>query len=123
MSTQIFSDNDTYNLFLNDKIMDTQPLIKMELIVEISFETFGQVQYTDENGGKWIKEFSGKRWSKEILLKHHNEIEFCVFVNNQFLQKGGFVTLIKKINKKVLAQNEFQLSSDKLFDGWFKLIQ
>jgi len=112
---------DIYNLFSNNRIMETLPLIKVELIIEISFETFGQVQYTDENGRPWIKEFAGKRWIKEIFLKQLTEIKFSVFINNQFLQKGRYVTLIKKIDDEVVDQKEFQLSGDKLFEGWFKL--
>jgi len=112
---------DIYNLFPNNRIMDTLPLIKVELIVEISFETFGQVQYTDENGRPWIKEFVGNRWLKEIFLKQPKEIKFSVFVNNQFLQKGRNVALIKKIDNDIVDKKEFQLSGDKLFEGWFKL--
>jgi hypothetical protein len=37
------------------------------------------------------------------------------------LQKGRYVTLIKKIDDEVVDQKEFQLSGDKLFEGWFKL--
>jgi hypothetical protein len=42
-------------------------------------------------------------------------------VSNQFLQKGRYVTLIKKIDDEVVDQKEFQLFGDKLFEGWFKL--
>jgi hypothetical protein len=112
---------DIYNLFPNNRIMDTLPLIKVELIIEISFETFGQVQYTDENGRPWIKEFVGSKWVKEIFLKQPREIKFSVFVNNQFLEKARRVTLIKKIDDEVVDQKEFQLSGEKLFEGWFKL--
>ena len=121
MSPRTISVKDIYNLFPNNRIMDTIPLIKVELIVEISFETFGQVQYTDENGRPFIKEYVGNRWSKEIFLKQPKEIKFSVFVNNQFLQKGRYITLIKKIDDEVADQKEFQLSGDKLFEGWFKL--
>jgi hypothetical protein len=31
------------------------------------------------------------------------------------------LTLIKKINNEIIDQAEFQLSGDKLFEGWFKL--
>jgi hypothetical protein len=93
--------------------MDTLPLIKVELMVEINFETFGQVQFTDDDGRRWIKEFVGNSWSTEII--------FRVFVNNTFLQKGRKVTLIKKINNEVIDQKDFELSSDKLFEGWFRL--
>ncbi len=41
---------DIFKLIPNNRIVDMIPLIKVELIVEISFETFGQVQYKDENG-------------------------------------------------------------------------
>ncbi len=50
MASRTISVKDIYNLFPNNRIMDALPLIKVELIVEISFERFGQVQYKDENG-------------------------------------------------------------------------
>jgi phage pi2 protein 07 len=46
-------------------MMHTLPVIKVELSVEVSFETFGQVYYTDENGRSWIKEAQAQvqaRW-------------------------------------------------------------
>ena len=121
MASRTISVKDIYNLFPNNRIMDTIPLIKVELIVEISFETFGQVQYKDENGRPWIKEFSGSKWAKELYFRELGEVSFSVFVNNQFLQKGRYITLIKKIDDEVVDQKEFQLSGDKLFEGWFKL--
>ena len=121
MGSRTISVKDIYNLFPNNRIMDTLPLIKVELIAETTFETFGQVQYTDENGRPWIKEFVGNKWVKEIFIKQQREIKFSVFINNQFLQKEKCVTLIKKINDEVVGQKEFQLSGDKLFEGWFKL--
>jgi hypothetical protein len=102
-------------------MMDTLPLIKVELIVKINFDTFGQVQFTDDNGRPWIKEFVGNSWSKEIYLRQHKEIIFRVFVNNTFLQKGRKVTLIKKINNEIIDQKDFEISSYKLFEGWFIL--
>jgi len=68
-----------------------------------------------------LKNLLVKRWIKEIFLKQLTEIKFSVFINNQFLQKGRYVTLIKKIDDEVVDQKEFQLSGDKLFEGWFKL--
>ena len=121
MASRTISVKDFYNLFPNNRKVDTLPLIKVELIVEISFETFGQVQYTDENGRPRIKEFVGNRWLKEIFLKQTREIKFSVFISNQFLQKGKYVTLIKKIDDEVIDKKVFQLSGDKLFEGWFKL--
>ena len=121
MAPPTISVKDFYNLFPNKRKVDTLPLIKVELIVDISFETFGQVQYTDENGRPRIKEFVGNRWLIEIFLKQTREIKFSVFVSNQFLQKGKYVTLIKKIDDDVVDKKEFQLSGDKLFEGWFKL--
>ena len=101
--------------------MDTLPLIKVELIVEISFETFGQVQYKDENGRPWIKEFNGPKWVKELYFRELGEVSFSVFVNNQYLQKGRSLNLIKKIDNEIIEQAEFQLCGYKLYEGWFKL--
>lgn len=121
MAARIISLKDFFKLFPDNRMMDTLPLIKVELMVEINFDTFGQVQFTDDNGRPWIKEFVGNSWSKEIYLRQHKEIIFRVFVNNTFLQKGRKVTLIKKINNEVVDQKDFELSSDKLFEGWFRL--
>ena len=121
MVSRTNSFKDIYNLFPNNRIMDTLPLIKVELIVEISFETFGQVQYKDENGRPWIKEFNGPKWVKELYFRELGEVSFSVFVNNQYLQKGRSLNLIKKIDNEIIEQAEFQLSGDKLFEGWFKL--
>ena len=121
MASRTISFKDIRNLFPKNRIMDTLPLIKVELILEINFETFGQVKYSDEDGRPWIKEFIGSKWSKVMYLKKYKEIEFSIFINNQFLQKGRYITLIKKIDDEVVDQKEFQLSGDKLFEGWYKL--
>ena len=121
MAARIISLKDFFKLFPDNRMMDTLPLIKVELMVEINFDTFGQVQFTDDNGRPWIKEFVGNSWSKEIYLRQHKEIIFRVFVNNTFLQKGRKVTLIKKINNEVIDQKDFELSSDKLCVGWCRL--
>ena len=121
MSLRNISVKDIYNLFPNNKVMDTIPLIKVELIVEVSFETFGQVWYTDENGRPWIKEFRGNNWSKEIILKDTRKLGFSAFLNNQFQEKGQWVKLIKKEDHEVVDQKEFKIDGDKLFDGWYKL--
>ena len=121
MSPRNISVKDIYNLFPSNRIMDTLPLIKVELIVELSFETFGQVWYTDENGRPWIKEFRGNSWSKEILLKDNRKLGFSVFLNNQFQSKDQWVRLIKKVDNELADQKEFKIDGDKLFDGWFKL--
>ena len=121
MASRTISVKDIYNLFPNNRIMDTLPLIKVELIIEISFETFGQVQYTDENGRPWIKEFSGSKWAKELYFRELGEVSFSVFVNNQNLKEGRYLKLIKKVDNEIIDQAEFQLSGNKLFEGWFKL--
>lgn len=121
MSLRKISVKDIYNLFPNNKIMDTLPIIKVELIVEVSFQTFGQVWYTDENGRPWIKEFRGNNWSKEILLKDNRKLGFSAFLNNQFQEKGQWVKLIKKVDDEIVDEKKFNIDEDKLFDGWYKL--
>ena len=49
------------------------------------------------------------------------KVSFSVFVNNQYLKEGRQLKLIKKLDDEVVDQKEFQLSGDKLFEGWFKL--
>jgi hypothetical protein len=112
---------DIFNLFPNNRIMDAIPLTKVELMLELNFETFGQVQYKDENGRPWIKEFSGSKWAKELYFRELAEVSFSVFVNNQYLKEGRRLKLIKKVDNEIIEQAEFQLSGEKLFEGWFKL--
>jgi hypothetical protein len=121
MVSRTISLKDIFKLIPNNRIIDMIPLIKVELIVEISFESFGQVQYKDENGRPWIKEFSGSKWVKELYFRELGEVSFSVFVNNQYLKEGRRLKLIKKVDNEIIDQAEFQLSGDKLFEGWFKL--
>ena len=120
MAKWIISLKNIFKLIPKSRIMDANVFTKVELIVEISFETFGQVQYQDESGRPWIKEFKGSKWVKELYFRELREVGFSVFINNQYLKKGEMLTLIKKINNEIIDQAEFQLSGDKLFEGWFK---
>ena len=102
-------------------VIDTSPLIKVELILEVSFETFGQVKYKDEKGRPWIKEFNGSKWKQVLFFNELIDVEFSVFINNQFLLNGESLTLIKKIDNEIIEQAEYQISKIKLYEGWFKL--
>ncbi|MCX6331832.1 MAG: hypothetical protein NTZ82_04265 [Bacteroidetes bacterium] len=112
---------DIFKLIQYKRINDLMPLIKVELILEVNFETFGQVRFKDENGRPRIIEFKGSKWMKELFFRELGEVSFSVFINNQYLQMGRILTLIKKIDNEIIEQAEFQLSGDKLFEGWFKL--
>jgi hypothetical protein len=37
------------------------------------------------------------------------------------LKEGRHLKLIKKVDNEIIDQAEFQLSGEKLFEGWFKL--
>ena len=95
---------DILKFIRNKGVIDTSPLIKVELILEVSFETFGQVQYKDENGRPWIKEFNGSKWEQVLFFKELIDVEFSVFINNQFLLNGESLTLIKKIDNEITEQ-------------------
>jgi hypothetical protein len=121
MVSRTISLKDIFKLIPNNRIIDMIPLTKVELMLELNFETFGQVQYKDENGRPWIKEFSGSKWVKELYFRELGEVSFSVFVNNQYLKEGRRLKLIKKVDNEIIDQAEFQLSDEKLFEGWFKL--
>ncbi len=121
MSLNKISVKDIYKIFPNNSIMDTVPLTKVELIIEVSFTTFGQVWFTDENGRPWIREFNGEKWTKELLMKDKRDIGFSVFINNQFQQRYQVLTLKKIINEELIDQKTFAIDGDKLIEGWFKL--
>ena len=121
MAKWIISLKNFFKLIPKSWIPDANVFTKVELIVEISFETFGQVQYQDESGRPWIKEFKGSKWVKELYFRELRDVGFSVFINNQYLKKEKFIKLIKKIDDKIVHQIEYQLSGNKLFEGWFKL--
>jgi hypothetical protein len=121
MVSRTISLKDIFKLIPNNRIIDMIPLTKVELMLELNFETFGQVQYKDENGRPWIKEFSGSKWAKELYFRELGEVSFSVFVNNQYLKEGRHLKLMKKVDNEIIDQAEFQLSDEKLFEGWFKL--
>jgi hypothetical protein len=121
MALRSISLKNIFKLIPYKRINDLTPLIKVELILEVNFETFGQVRYKDENGRPRIIEFKGSKWVKELYFRELGEISFNVFINNQYLQNGRSLTLIKKIDNEIIEQAEFQLSGDKLFEGWFRL--
>ena len=112
---------DIFKLIPYKRINDLTPLIKVEFILEVNFETFGQVQYKDENGRPRIIEFKGSKWFKELFFRELGEVGFSVFINNQYLQKGRSLILIKKIDNEIIEQAEFHLCGYKLYEGWFKL--
>jgi hypothetical protein len=121
MALRSISLKDIFKLIPYKRINDLTPLIKVEFILEVNFETFGQVQYKDENSRPRINEFKGSKWVKKLYFRELKDVGFSVFINNQYLQKGRNLTLIKKIDNEIIEQAEFQLSGDKLFEGWFKL--
>jgi len=57
-----------FKLFPRSRVIDANVLIKVELILEVSFETFGQVQYQDESGRPWIKEFKGSKMGEGVIF-------------------------------------------------------
>ena len=121
MALRSISLKDIFKLIPYKRINDLTPLIKVELILEVNFETFGQVRYKDENGRPRIIEFKGSKWVKELYFRELGEISFNVFINNQYLQNGRSLTLIKKIDNEIIEQAEFHLCGYKLYEGWFKL--
>ena len=121
MSLNKISVKNIYKIFPNNSIMDTVPFTKVELIIEVSFKTFGQVWFTDEMGRPWIREFNGEKWTKELLMKDKRDIGFSVFINNQFQQRYQVLTLKKIINDELVDQKNYAIDGDKLFEGWFKL--
>lgn len=107
-------------IYLREKIKK-QPIKKIELLVEVSFETFVQVSYTDATGKYRIKAFLGKNWSTDILLFEEREVMFSVFVNNYLLKKNQYIIMTKKVNDEMSASQKIELSHTQLYEGWFRL--
>ena len=85
--------SDFFRFYKKNKENDLSNCKKVELIVEVSFETFGQVQYKDEAGRSWIKEFDGTKWEQELSISDERGVSFSVFLHNQKLVQEQTVTL------------------------------
>lgn len=119
-----FKDLYTYilNKLIGYKQIVIHPTIRVELLVEVSFDTFVQVCYTDETGKYRINEFSGLHWKKVLLLSENQEIVFKVFVNNNFLKSDQWVLLRKIINNVEVIETKFYLDNNLSYEGWFRLM-
>jgi len=112
--------------FLKEKVIGYKnsvihPAIRVELSVEVSFNTFVQVCFTNETGRYRINDFTGYFWQKEILLTEHREIIFKVFVNNHLLKPDQWILLKKTINTVDVTEKKFYLNNQSLYEGWFYL--
>jgi hypothetical protein len=102
-------------------LIDLTPAITVELQVEVSFATFCQISYTNEEGNYCIREFTGKIWSKKLFLTQERDIQFSVFVNNHLLLKDQTLVMTKLVDDKIVRQQKIQLDATSTYSGWYKL--
>lgn len=105
----------------NKNLIEIKPVITVELQVELSFTTFCQVSYTNEEGNYCIREFTDKTWSKKLYLTQEREIQFSVFVNNHLLLKEQTMVMTKLVDDKIVSQQKIQLNATSTYAGWYKL--
>ena len=121
MSTLKIAFQEWINSITNKKLIDIKPEITVELQVEVSFSTFCQISYTNEEGNYCIREFTGKTWSKKLFLTHERDIQFSVFVNNHLLLKEQTLVMTKLLNNEIVLQQKIQLDATSTYSGWYKL--
>ena len=109
------------NSITNKNLIEIKHLSTVELQVELSFTTFCQISYTNEEGNYCIREFTGKTWSKKLFLTQEREIQFSVFVNNHLLLKGQTLVMTKLVDDKIVGQQKIQLNATSTYSGWYKL--
>ena len=109
------------NSITKKNLIEIKHLSTVELQVELSFTTFCQISYTNEEGNYCIREFTGKTWSKKIFLTQEREIQFSVFVNNHLLLKKQTMVMTKLVNEKIVRQQKIQLDATSTYSGWYKL--
>ena len=109
------------NSITNKNLIEIKHLSTVELQVELSFTTFCQISYTNEEGNYCIREFTGKTWSKKLFLTQEREIQFSVFVNNHLLLKDQTVVMTKLVDDKIVSQQKIQLDAKSTYSGWYKL--
>ena len=109
------------NSITNKNLIEIKHLSTVELQVELSFTTFCQISYTNEEGNYCIREFTGKTWSKKLFLTQEREIQFSVFVNNHLLLKGQTLVMTKLVDDKIVVQQKIRLNATSTYSGWYKL--
>jgi hypothetical protein len=109
------------NSITNKNLIEIKHLSTVELQVELSFTTFCQISYTNEEGNYCIREFTGKTWSKKLFLTQERDIQFSVFVNNHLLLKGQTLLMTKLVDDKIVGQQKIQLNATSTYSGWYKL--
>ena len=109
------------NSITNKNLIEIKHLSTVELQVELSFATFCQISYTNEEGNYCIREFTGKTWSKKLFLTQERDIQFSVFVNNHLLLKGQTLLMTKLVDDKIVGQQKIQLNATSTYSGWYKL--
>lgn len=109
------------NSITNKNLIEIKHLSTVELQVELSFTTFCQISYTNEEGNYCIREFTGKTWSKKLFLTQERDIQFSVFVNNHLLLKGQTLLMTKLVDDKIVGQQKIQLNAKSTYSGWYKL--
>jgi len=109
------------NSITNKNLIEIKHLSTVELQVELSFTTFCQVSYTNEEGNYCIREFTGKTWSKKLFLTQERDIQFSVFINNHLLLKEQTMVMTKLVDDKIVSQQKIQLNVTSTYSGWYKL--
>ena len=109
------------NSITNKNLIEIKHLSTVELQVELSFTTFCQISYTNEEGNYCIREFTGKTWSKKLFLTQERDIQFSVFVNNHLLLKGQTLLMTKLVDDKIVGQQKIQLNATSTYSGLYKL--
>ena len=109
------------NSITNKNLIEIKHLSTVELQFELSFTTFCQISYTNEEGNYCIREFTGKTWSKKLFLTQERDIQFSVFVNNHLLLKGQTLLMTKLVDDKIVGQQKIQLNATSTYSGWYKL--
>lgn len=90
--------------------------------VSVSYPTSFQVSFFDENGMPAIRECSGKRFEKEMVVAYgFGKILIKVFVWNPAQLKDQTLHITIHVNGALAGEKIFPVSHIKTYDGWFNL--
>lgn len=121
MVSKTISVKNIFEIFPNNSKLKSDQFYEIELIVTISFNTYGQISYSDENNRPWIKEFTGNSWN--IVLNSNKMFlpNLGVFLQNQLLLQNQTAVLTRKINNNIDCEKLFIIKGEDIFEGWFKI--
>lgn len=97
---------------------------RIQLLVELSFETSAQVAFNESDGRLRIKRFRGTLWQTEFtqVLQATQPIELRTFIYTPHLNKAESVLVSILVDGETACSERFPIPPEADYAGWFRVV-